>query len=76
MKHKVVGLEGPSAYPSTMVIAEAWLINCRSDEGYISHFVQQIAGVFQRYLRVLFDIGLDTGCAVPHIHRKHRFYIE
>jgi hypothetical protein len=27
-------------------------------------------------LRVLFDIGLDTGCAVPHIHRKHRLCTE
>jgi hypothetical protein len=72
-KHKVAGLEGPSAYPSAVVIAEVLLINCRSDEGYVLRFVQQIAGVFQRYLRIFFDIGLDTGCAVPHVRRKHRF---
>jgi hypothetical protein len=59
-----------------VVIAEALLINCRSDEGYVSCLVQQIAGVFQCCLRILFDIGLDTGCAIPHICRKHRFCIE
>jgi hypothetical protein len=29
-----------------MVIAEVLLINCGSDEGYISRFIQQVAGVF------------------------------
>jgi hypothetical protein len=69
-------LEGPSAYPSAVLIEEALLINCRPDEDYVSCFIQQIAGVFQRCLRVLFDIGLDTGCAVPHIRRKHCFCTE
>jgi hypothetical protein len=45
-KHKVAGLKGPSAYPSAVIIAEVLLINCRSDEGYVSRFVQQIAGIF------------------------------
>jgi hypothetical protein len=27
-KHEVAGLEGPSAYPSAMVIVEALLIDC------------------------------------------------
>jgi hypothetical protein len=63
-------------YPSAVVIAEFLLINYGSDEGYISCFVQQIAGVFQRYLRIFFDIGLDMRCAISHIHRKHRFYPE
>jgi hypothetical protein len=45
-KHKIVGLEGPSAYPSAVVIAEVLLVNCGSDEGYVSRFVQQVAGVF------------------------------
>jgi hypothetical protein len=45
-KHKIAGLEGPSAYPSAVVIAEVLLINCGSDEGYISRFVQQVTGVF------------------------------
>jgi hypothetical protein len=59
MKHKVVGLEGPSAYPSAVVIAEVLLVNCRPDKCYVSCFVQQVTGVFQRYLRIFFDIGLD-----------------
>jgi hypothetical protein len=33
-------------------------------------------GIFQRYLCIFFDIGLDTGCAISHIHRKHRFCTE
>jgi hypothetical protein len=76
MKHKVAGLEGPPVYPSAVVIAQALLINCRSDEGYVSRLVQQIAGVFQRCLRILFDISLNTGCAILHIRRKHRFCTE
>jgi hypothetical protein len=45
-KHKIAGLKGPSAYPSAVVIAEVLLINYGSDEGYVLHFVQQVAGVF------------------------------
>jgi hypothetical protein len=75
-KHKVARLEGPSAYPSTVVIAEVLLINYGSDEGYVSRFVQQIAGIFQCYLRIFFDISLDTRCAKSHIRRKHCFCPE
>jgi hypothetical protein len=59
-----------------MVIAEVLLINCRSNEGYVSRLVQQIAGIFQCCLRILFDVSLDTGCAISHIRRKHRFCTE
>jgi hypothetical protein len=45
-KHKIAGIEGPSAYPSAVVVAEVLLINCGSDEGYVSHFVQQVTSVF------------------------------
>jgi hypothetical protein len=75
-QHKVARLEGPSAYPSAVVIAEVLLINCRSDEGYVSCFVQQVTGVFQRYLCVFLDIGLDTRRAISHIRMKHRFCHE
>jgi hypothetical protein len=75
-KHEVVGLEGPPTYPSAMVVAETLLIDYRSGEGYISCFIQQIAGIFQRRLRIFFDIGHYARCAVPHIHRKHCFYSE
>jgi hypothetical protein len=76
IKHKVARLEGPSTYPSAVVIAEVLLINWQSDKGYVSCFVQQVAGVFQRYLRIFFDIGLDTRCAISYIRRKHRFCPE
>jgi hypothetical protein len=72
-KHKVARLEGPSAYPSAVVIAEVLLINCQSDEGYVSCFVQQVMGIFQCYPCIFFDIGLDTRRAISHIRRKHRF---
>jgi hypothetical protein len=75
-KHKVGGLEGSSAYPSAVVVAKALLIDFRSGKGYVSRFVQQIAGIFQRCLRIFFDIGHYTGCAVPHIRRKHLFCSE
>jgi hypothetical protein len=76
MKHKVAGLEGPSAYPSTVVIAEVLLVNCRPDEGYVSCFIQQVTGFFQLYLCIFFDIGLDMRRAISHIRRKHRFCPE
>jgi hypothetical protein len=75
-KHKVAGLEGPSAYPSGVVIAEILLINCGSDEGYVACFVQQVTGVFQRYLCIFFDIGLNARCPISHIRGKHRFCPE
>jgi hypothetical protein len=45
-KDKIVGLEGPSAYPSAVVVTEVLLINYCSDEGYVSRFVQQVTGIF------------------------------
>jgi hypothetical protein len=59
-----------------MVIAEVLVINRQSNEGYVSRLVQQIAGVFQCYLRILFDMSLGTGRTVSHIRRKHRFCTE
>jgi hypothetical protein len=38
-KHEVAGLEGLSAYPFAVVIAEALLINCRASESDISSFI-------------------------------------
>jgi hypothetical protein len=29
-----------------MVVVEAWLVDCRPGEGYVSRFVQQIASIF------------------------------
>jgi hypothetical protein len=45
-KHKIIGLEGPSMYPFAVVVAEVLLINCGSDKGYVSRFVQQVVGIF------------------------------
>jgi hypothetical protein len=58
-KHEVAGLEGLSAYPSAVVVAEALLINCRPGESYVSHLIQQIKGIFQCRLRIFFDIDHD-----------------
>jgi hypothetical protein len=68
-KHKVARLEGPSAYPSAVVIAEALLINCRASESDISSFMQQVLGICQCLFCVFFDVGDHTGCAVAHIYR-------
>jgi hypothetical protein len=70
-KHEVARLEGPSAYPSVVVVAKALLIDCRSGETYISCLIQQIEGIFQCHLCIFFNIGYYARCAVPHIHRKH-----
>jgi hypothetical protein len=68
-KHEVAGLEGPFAYPSAVVIAEALLINCRASESDISSFIQQVLGIYQCFFCVFFDIGDYTGRAVAHIRR-------
>jgi hypothetical protein len=38
-KYEVAWLEGPSVYPSAMVIAEALLVNCQAGEGDILSFI-------------------------------------
>jgi hypothetical protein len=38
-KHKVARLEGSSAYPSDVVVAEALLVDHRSSEGDVSSFI-------------------------------------
>jgi hypothetical protein len=68
-KHEVARLEGPSAYPSAVVIAEALLINCRASDSDISSFIQEVLGVRQCFFCVFFDVGDHTGCAVAHIRR-------
>jgi hypothetical protein len=38
-KHEVTRLEGPSAHPSAVVIAEALLINCGTSKSDVSSFI-------------------------------------
>jgi hypothetical protein len=44
-EHKVARLERASAYPPAVVVAEALLVDRRSNEGDVSSFVQQVLGV-------------------------------
>jgi hypothetical protein len=41
-KDEVAWLEGPSTYPSAMVIAEALVVNCRAGKGDIPGLIQQV----------------------------------
>jgi hypothetical protein len=41
VKDEVAWLEGPPAYPSAVVIAEALLVNCRAGEGDVPGLIQQ-----------------------------------
>jgi hypothetical protein len=68
-KDEVAWLEGPSAYPSAVVIAEALLIHCRAGEGDISGFIQQVLGIFQCLFHVFLDIGHHARRAVAYISR-------
>jgi hypothetical protein len=53
-KYEVAWLKGPSAYPSAVVIAEALLVNCRTGEGDVPSFIQQVLGISQcLFLRLL-----------------------
>jgi hypothetical protein len=44
-KDEVAWLEGPSAYPFAMVIAEALLVDCRAGEGDVPGLIQQVLGI-------------------------------
>jgi hypothetical protein len=66
---EVAWLEGPSAYPSAVVVAEALLINGRADKGDVPSLVQQVLHVGQCLFCVLFNIGRHAGRAVAHIRR-------
>jgi hypothetical protein len=44
-EHKVARLERASAYPSAVVVAEALLVDRRSNEGDVSSFIQQVLGI-------------------------------
>jgi hypothetical protein len=75
-KHKVVRLERPSTYPSTMVVAEALLVNYRTSEGDISSIVQHVEGIFQCLLSVFFNVSYHARCAIMHICGKYCFGSE
>jgi hypothetical protein len=68
-KYEVARFEGPSAYPSAVVIAEALLVNCRAGESDVSSFIQQVLGICQCLFCVFFDVGHHAGCTVAHICR-------
>jgi hypothetical protein len=75
-KYEVAGLEGPSVYPSAVVIAEALLIDWRAGESNVSSFIQQILGICQCCLCIFFDIGDHTRRGVTYVRRKHCFCYE
>jgi hypothetical protein len=68
-KYEVAGLEGSSAYPSAVVIAEDLLVNCQAGESDVSSFIQQVLGICQCLFCVFFDVGHHVGRAVAHIYR-------
>jgi hypothetical protein len=68
-KDEVAWLEGPSAYPSDVVISEALLVNYRAGEGDVPSFIQQVLGICQCLFCVFFDIGHHARCAVAHVSR-------
>jgi hypothetical protein len=45
VKDEVAWLEGPSAYPSAVVIAKALLVDCRAGEGDVPGLIQQVLGI-------------------------------
>jgi hypothetical protein len=68
-KDEVARLEGPSAYPSAVVIAEALLVNCQAYEGDIPGLIQQVLCVCQCLFCVFFNVGHHAGRAIAHVHR-------
>jgi hypothetical protein len=68
-KDEVSWLEGPSAYPSAMVIAEALLVNCRAGEGNVPSLIQQVLGICQCLFCVFFNISHHARHAVAYVGR-------
>jgi hypothetical protein len=68
-KYEVAWLEGPSVYPSAVVIAEALLVNCRTSESDVLSFIQQVLGVCQCLFCIFLDVGDHAGRAIAHIRR-------
>jgi hypothetical protein len=68
-KDEVAWLKGLSAYPSTMVIAETLLVNCRAYEGDVPSLIQKVLCVCQCLFCVFFNISHHTGRAIAHIYR-------
>jgi hypothetical protein len=66
---EVTWLDGPSAYPSAMVIAEALLVNCRASESDVPGLIQQVLCVCQCLFCIFFNIGHHVGRTVAHICR-------
>jgi hypothetical protein len=66
-KDEVAWLEGPSAYPSVVVIAEALQVNCRAGEGDVPSLIQQVLGICQCLFCVFFDIGHHARRAVAYV---------
>jgi hypothetical protein len=69
LEDEVAGLEGPSVYPSAVVITEALLVNCRAYEGDIPGFIQQVLCVRLRLFGVFFDVGHHAGRAIALVRR-------
>jgi hypothetical protein len=69
VKYEVAWLEGPSVYPSAVVIVEALLVNCRAGKGDIPSFIQQVLGICQCLFCVHLDVSHHAGCTVAHIRR-------
>jgi hypothetical protein len=68
-KDEVAWRKGPSAYPSTVVIEEALLVNCQAGEGDVPGLIQLVLGICQCLFCVFFDIGHHARCAVAHVSR-------
>jgi hypothetical protein len=66
-KDEVAWLEGPSAYLSAVVIAEALLVKCRAGEGDVPSLIQQVLDIYQCLFCVFFDIGHHARRAVAHV---------
>jgi hypothetical protein len=75
-KHEIARFEGPPAYPSTVVIAEALLVNYCVGESDVSSLVQQILGIFECFLRVFFNICHHARCAIANVGREYLLSFE
>jgi hypothetical protein len=56
-----------------VVVAETLLVYRRTSERDVSSFVQQLLGVFERLLRIFFNVCYNAQSAVANVGREHRF---
>src|SRR5664279_4722262 len=71
-EYKVSFDEGPAAYSTAMIVAQALLVDSGAGECDVSSLVECVDVVFYCSVRVLLSVGGNPRCVVADIRWQHR----